>query len=985
MNRNYKQERGFTLTEILVAMAIFAIIFVAALLIYDRSNRVFKESVESSDTQQQTRAAFDRLSSDLRMMGFDFDRDGVPTTGNREQQPDEQLEFIHEHAVTIRGNFDYDSDSANQFGREEDYEPPAGQFSVVTTANPEIVTYVLRSDSGTNNDEIVFYADTRKPRNTFTGGSDEQKVTIPGVNLCTNGCDEPPYTLYRVTLKDEDLQNPGSASAFNFTPVANNIRSLGFTYYSSVPALPTDEVTPNLGVGQFKISAANSATDIAARNLRAQIKAVRLRIVGMTDAPVSGFFEDPVEMKNPDGPHPTAMRHRQFPLEAVIQPRNVGVRGMEEFDVKAPQKPTLTQVCAGSCGLVRVEWNPPAAGTVDSYTIFWDTSTTGNCSTCAFAGHETVGPQTFFYAPVPDPSKTWYFKVSASNSFGSSEPSNESIGIVPINHTKPVAPAMISATGGDPDGPPAIPNDIRLVWQLSKANVGTANDTCGEEILESPSYREAGGFRVYRSPNAGFDPASDPDTVTVFDGLKGAPGAPTVDDGSGLVTYVDTSGKLACVPYYYRVQVVERCDTAALNLGGDTDLGVSDLSDEIPGQTVPAYPPRRPLNLFVSNDQVVDDGTGVMSAVVELTWDEVVQDTGDPSATTPVPAAPILVQNYIVERTEPDGNVVTWPVTVDGDIGNGTVTDTETITPSPDPAKPHLYRVKAVVCNGEDGQLESIWSDSVKYPCSQMFIQTSGVGVLDGSGQSDDPYVVGSSIELQVTTTKAIQTISATMDGSPLPVTGIAPTERYVSVTAPSDGAPHAAIISFTDIEGCTVTRSVWVLSAPSNCCLAPFKIAVNQSFEPTVIEVVNATTLRVRFVNVCGDSLTLEKIRLRFPQSKTPLGDPSKWTPKIATVTFPEQGGGTVSENFGGVGANDGVIVDMTKIPSAETTIPGGSSSYSILVTFTGMKPSDTLTAGSSGNLYLQGVCVVYSRPSDIQSTFCKIAQEADSLGCQF
>ena len=55
-----------------------SIIMAIALLIYDRSNKIFKTSVESADMQQNTRAAFDRMVSEIRMMGFDYDRDGVP-------------------------------------------------------------------------------------------------------------------------------------------------------------------------------------------------------------------------------------------------------------------------------------------------------------------------------------------------------------------------------------------------------------------------------------------------------------------------------------------------------------------------------------------------------------------------------------------------------------------------------------------------------------------------------------------------------------------------------------------------------------------------------------------------------------------------------------------------------------------------------------------------------------------------------------------
>ena len=71
-------QRGYTLMEILVAVSVFAIVILAALALYDRSNRVFKTSVESSDMQQSTRVAFDKVSADLRMAGFDYDRDGTP-------------------------------------------------------------------------------------------------------------------------------------------------------------------------------------------------------------------------------------------------------------------------------------------------------------------------------------------------------------------------------------------------------------------------------------------------------------------------------------------------------------------------------------------------------------------------------------------------------------------------------------------------------------------------------------------------------------------------------------------------------------------------------------------------------------------------------------------------------------------------------------------------------------------------------------------
>src|ERR1051325_5933883 len=72
------QQHGFTLTEVMVAIAVFIVVFVAALMLYDRANRVFATGSQAADLQQNTRVAFEKLVADLRMAGFDYDRDGIP-------------------------------------------------------------------------------------------------------------------------------------------------------------------------------------------------------------------------------------------------------------------------------------------------------------------------------------------------------------------------------------------------------------------------------------------------------------------------------------------------------------------------------------------------------------------------------------------------------------------------------------------------------------------------------------------------------------------------------------------------------------------------------------------------------------------------------------------------------------------------------------------------------------------------------------------
>src|SRR5258706_4460551 len=113
-----RRQRGFTLAEILVTTAIFAVIMIAALAVYDRSNRVFKNSTEAADLQQSVRIGFDKLVSDLRMAGFDYNRGGSPNGDGQFPQPDEQIEYAGRSAIAFRSNSDYYSDAVAGNGLE---------------------------------------------------------------------------------------------------------------------------------------------------------------------------------------------------------------------------------------------------------------------------------------------------------------------------------------------------------------------------------------------------------------------------------------------------------------------------------------------------------------------------------------------------------------------------------------------------------------------------------------------------------------------------------------------------------------------------------------------------------------------------------------------------------------------------------------------------------------------------------------------------
>ncbi|MEE9217915.1 MAG: prepilin-type N-terminal cleavage/methylation domain-containing protein, partial [Acidobacteriota bacterium] len=182
-----RQEAGFTLVEMLIAMTIFMIAVTVAFLLYDNAQRSFKRGEESTEQQQVTRVAFDKLLADLRMAGYNYDPTGNPI------RTDEQIEGAWATAVTIRGDFDFEDPTKNTVPEST---LDNGVFDVVSTGNDEIVTYMLAKDAGNiGGDTLTFFADVQPStqRDTTT-----EQVDVNNTALTVQS--DPPYTLYRVIL-----------------------------------------------------------------------------------------------------------------------------------------------------------------------------------------------------------------------------------------------------------------------------------------------------------------------------------------------------------------------------------------------------------------------------------------------------------------------------------------------------------------------------------------------------------------------------------------------------------------------------------------------------------------------------------------------------------------------------------------------------------------------------------------------------------------
>jgi prepilin-type N-terminal cleavage/methylation domain-containing protein len=665
--RNHRQ-RGFTMAEILVTTAIFAVIMIAALTVYDRSNKVFKQSTEAADLQQSTRIGFEKLVSDLRMAGFDYSRGGAPTGDGEAPQPDEQIEYAGTNSVVFRANFNYNTSSANGNGLEPTYEPvniKGGKiFPYVTTSNDEIIAYVLRSnDSSANTGSISFYVDDYQPRAAFpstitpapAGGSPshpEEQVTIGGIDT-TN--DHPPYTLYRVTLADIKANTPRLG-----TPVAENIRSLNFNYYTDfagatpLKAANGDPLTQGAigGAGQYDPDHLGTTANFADRAQRALIASIRVNLVGMNANP-DGKYTIPTETIT------SIKNYRQYALESLIVPRNLGLTGFPEPAYNPPAPPTIVGMCVGHCGAPVIYWQPPAsAGDVTKYRVEWDINQTGSFS----SGLDITDPSLRF-ATLPDDgisnvSKVTWYRMYSYNDNGRSLASSNYWSATPANQTKPgkVTDPQIGTFGTT-----NLQNQIALSWMAPANNVSPNNtlscsgvtSNTGTDGTTIPYPLEAVHFIVYRGMSANFNPATEGVKVLDFDSTA----QPQNVLGGTQVNWLDTAATSAyppanCTSYYYRVEVADRCyKVPTYNVPPNAATAMSDPYPAVansakgPFQSIysgaaPAIVPQLNVDKAVSK---CPDLSAPTKCKIALNWTK-------PATDTATPANQIGIEWYVITR-----------------------------------------------------------------------------------------------------------------------------------------------------------------------------------------------------------------------------------------------------------------------------------------------------------------------------------------------
>lgn len=956
MNNDRRRQSGYSLAEILVAVAIFAIIILAALTAYDRSNRIFKTGVESSNLQQNTRVAFDKLLADVRMAGYDFDRDGIPAGSiggtNVYQQPDEQFEYIGPAALTIRGNFDYETENQPctatltdncDNGREPSYE--SVQFPVVTTGNDEIVTYALVPDSQTAipacdpaTNCVRFYADTHVPRKSYpdpaNGGLDENVVEIPGVDLCAGGCNNPPYTLYRFTLDRAQQNFVGGANVIR-TPLASNMRSLTFTYYQDAQGVAplkdlanTTDVSTGAtieGLGPYQV--ANPSQLVPQRSIRAKVNSVRVTLVGLNEARDAAYTDTAETLTG--GPN-NFEQFRKYRLETLVSPRNVQKRGMREQDTSPPGSPTLNTVCTGACAGVYLAWTAPAVNNVqgapDQYKVIYDTAAAPgyNCETTTFTNTFThvFGDSHASPSCKLTPNVLYKFAVVALNSYGSA--TSNTVTATPLNTTQPAAPVLNSATTN-------LIGKVTLSWSRPISNVSGAY-SCGPQI---PNAAELLGYIVERQ---------DPSTGTWTSLIPAIPAGAQVTTSSpyDTVTWTDTS-VTNCIDYTYRVSAVEVCAfNAAYNSPANATLGRSPVSNtKIGSGTSGGNAPQPVADLTI--DQVGATCPGLICSVT-MTWPKVTKDTANND---------ITVSRYEVERQQVGTG--TWALRPP--ITNGATSFTDTgvdITLG----QQYWYRVWSVQCENPlvpgSGRAATA-SQQRLFPCNfplgilNVPLVTT-TAAFDGDGTAANPWKVvdTASADVNILQPALIQRV-AVRDydaGGSMKWTDTKTAPTYSWSWAMNANSIERLDVAVVENGGCAHQDSVYFQDEPQNCCLAPF------TFDPTVVSFSSGDDfVDMVLKNICSTTLTVNSLVFTINGNRVPVNA------KIDRIVFPAASGGCASDptfgancavytmSSGGLAlVNSGTqsitvpdsAIGPASMPAGVTTVPVSSTNYKIRVHFT-------------------------------------------------
>ncbi len=1014
---NRKSERGFSLVEMIIAVAIMVVVIVAAFLIYDKSNQVFKQSSESADMQQNTRIAYEKLVADIRMAGFDYKRGGrISASGAAAWAP--ARAYIAGTVVTPtspNGHMYRATNGGTSHTAEPVWPTTSGGTvaegggstvtwqetgSVVFEQPDEQIELALESaitmrgnfdfdanetgdiDSGreptlesehfpvvtTGNSEIVTYAlrstDASKNTDSLTFYADVNASGAPSRTSYPGGAAERLITIPSVDLSNANppytlfrftLADDGSVVS---TPLASNIRSLSFDYFedgaATVP-LTNLAATPAPAPNVGGLGQYNPANPTAP--ITERIIRSKIRAVRV----------DLVGMNpQPDGAYTDASdaiapNHRKFAVESTIVPRNLGKVGIPEVEGNPPEAPTITSVYYGYCGIAVVNWTTGTGVTPSTYAVLYDTSPTGSFANALSAGFATTYAVNLTNATNLD--QRFYFRVRATNSVGSTVSTN-TIDVELKNLTKPSAPTSVVASGGGGGAPAAVANQIAVTWTVPGTNASGAPLATPSGVATPSNFpTEIAGFRIFRGTTSGF--VADVGANMVVDESASGDNRP-VGDGAGNYIWVDRNAA-NCKDYYYRVQIVEACAVDAdFNDPANIDQSLSTLSPiatspGIRGRGESAIAPQAPT--FLAVDGATSSCNALLNlCTVNLNWRKTELDTA---------ANPIIVDRYNVYRVRKGGGLGTGTATLIGTVTNADVIPGIAVTyTDPTALQRNLlnsipfayeYTVAAQQCS-----IESAKSAKADFPppCSFTGSIVIETGATSGNGTIGDPWVMnsGSGIEVQPPSGGVLTSVTVDVyNGASLiysyPTDTIPPFE--FDWTDRVDGTVYRLVFTIEDDAACIeqVERYVMDEVAP-NCTLS-----VNNPDGSIFTRTTNASPdfrFTLNMVNSAPEALNLDEITVVW--SKPSKVDWRKTSSNTNQVTL---NGKDFTNTSGASGGTKTISVNPppTGLNTTDTTVPA-SGSRSVLFNF-----YKTGSGGGGGATIdvaqITNICVKYKRAS--------------------
>jgi len=630
-----RSRAGFSLAEVAVATAVFSMVVLAAFQLYDQSQKLYVLGEAATDQQQSTRIGFEQMMSDLRLTGFDVNRDSQNIV------IDEKIEGVWNRAIAVRANFNYNQpDIANvrvDRGREVSLELPVSTTNptprAVTTGNGEIIVYALKSaDSTQNSDSLTVNVDIGTPRRGVLSA-----VTLSGVELSGT---HPPYNLIKTQI--------GAGGAFD-PPVilASNIRDLVFTYTTNMSDQPltTANVTAlnnKLDTTNVTMTIVGTSYTLPANQFRSSVRTIKVALTGASAIPDWKYVDKAETLPASD---PSKMLYkRKFILSADATPRGMTVDGEIDIDVNPPSPPSNLQLFGGHCQALLATWTPSNSSDIAGYEVCWGAiaSPTETNATCFPVDAATqpvyvnVGAYGTFYVSVRAfDGSTNYSSYANASGFNVSAATNTT---VPL----PVATA-VTATANNWNGTTG-DGSVTLSWTPPAYN--TAATTVPQDVdgTGKTPLRDLKGYRIYRrrwSWCSSATPPTSPDysdfTVDVSTNPAGLPDAGTelIADETSVSSPPFTDYTVGtCVTAFYKVVPVDRCGKIAASASpamGSTG-GITAYQDPSKKPVRPGFPPQAaPILLTTTSNpvsavtQIWAPGTKVQT---ELFWLPVTQDSG---------------------------------------------------------------------------------------------------------------------------------------------------------------------------------------------------------------------------------------------------------------------------------------------------------------------------------------------------------------------